>query len=134
MQTDSYTVQRRIGEKRIKIWTFIWLISFAVARFSNELVPEMQTWLSISLIVLTSGLGIKMILTLIHVMRDWDDLDRLVYYKASTVTFGFTLVGLNIYGLIQTLLFPNSEADIAHLVVILCVTFLLALINEKRKY
>lgn len=134
MQTDNYKTQRKVGEKKIKKWTVIWLVSFFIARFAGEWMPEIATWLSISLVTITSGLGIKMILTLIQAMRGWDDLDKLVYYKASTVTFGFSLISLNIYELIRTVFFPDAAANIAHIVVMLCVTFMLAMINEKRKY
>ena len=133
-QNNKYTTAVKAGEKRIKKSVIAWLLSFAAANVSNANNLAWPEPVVIGLVILSIILGLVVAWTLVDVMRSWDDLDKLVYYKASAITFALCLMLFNSYDLILKTMLPHIEQKAAHLVVIMCITFMISLIYQKRQY
>ena len=133
-KNGKYNTAVKAGDKRIQKSVIAWLLSFAAANVSSNDNFAMPEPVVIGLIILSIILGLVVAWTLVDVMRSWDDLDKLVYYKASAITVALCLMFFNSYDLILKSMLPHIEQKAAHLVVIMCVTFMISLIYQKRQY
>lgn len=133
-QSSNYKAIVRQGEKRIFAWTMIWLVSFFTARFASEALNFNHHYLSLALIVVSFIVGIKMLLVVAKTLKTWDELDRLMYYKACAITCGLGILISNTYELLFAVVFSSGEPKISHLILILCLIFMGSLIREKMRY
>jgi len=115
-------------------WTFAWLLSTALAVFGPKLIWDFQTTLTILGVLLNLGIGFGMILANKRHLQGLDEMHRKIFLDAGALSLGVGLVcGLS-YDVLEDIRLITFEPEIAHLVILMCLTFLVGMISGHRKY
>ena len=115
-------------------WTLAWVLSTALAVFGPKLIWDFQTTLTILGVLLNLGIGFGMILANKRHLQGLDEMHRKIFLDAGALSLGVGLVcGLS-YDVLEDIRLITFEPEIAHLVILMCLTFLVGMISGHRKY
>jgi len=118
----------------LRYWTFAWVLSTALAVFGPKLIWDFQTTLTILGVLLNLGIGFGMILANKRHLQGLDEMHRKIFLDAGALSLGVGLVcGLS-YDLLEDIRLISFEPEISHLVILMCLTFLVGIISGHRKY
>lgn len=131
--TDWATNSKR-NTLRLGLWTFAWVAAIALATFGPRYIWDFATLPSVLALLLNLGIGFGMILANIRYLQGLDELHRKIFLDASAFTLGVGLVSSLSYELLEDIKLITFEPQISHVVVLMCLTFLVGLINRQRKY
>ena len=115
-------------------WTLAWVVSTAVVAFGPKFVWDFNTTLTIIAVLTNLGIGSGMILANKRHLQWLDELHRKIFLDACALTLGVGLVCAISYGLLENIRLISFEPEIAHLIILMCLTFLAGLIAGHRKY
>ena len=118
----------------LRYWTLAWVLSTALAAFGPKLIWEFQTTLKILSVLLYLAIGFGMILANKRHLQGLDEMHRKIFLDAGALSLGVGLVcGLG-YDLLEDIRLITFEPEIAHLIILMCLTFLVGMISGHRKY
>jgi hypothetical protein len=118
----------------LRNWTAAWVLSTALMVFGPKLLWDFQTTLTILGVLLNLGIGFGMILANKRHLQGLDEMHRKIFLDAGALSLGVGLVcGLS-YGVLEDIRLITFEPEIAHLVILMCLTFLVGMISGHRKY
>ena len=118
----------------LRYWTFAWVLSTALAVFGPKLIWDFQTTLTMLGVLLNLGVGFGMILANKRHLQGLDEMHRKIFLDAGALSLGVGLVcGLS-YDLLEDVRLITFEPEISHLVILMCLTFLVGMISGHRKY
>lgn len=135
-QTDSNggSACRARNAVRLLYWTAAWVVTMAVAAFGPRLVWDFDTALTTLAVVTNLGVGFGMIVMNRRHLRGVDEMHQKIFLDAGALTLGVGLVcGLG-YDLLEDVRLIQFEPEIAHLVILMCLTFLAGMIVGHQKY
>lgn len=119
---------------RLRYWTFAWVASMALAAFGPKWLWDYATLPTAIFVIINLALGFGMIIANRRYLKGLDEMQQKIFLDAGALTLGVGLVcGLGYELLAQTKLVP-FEAQISHLVILMCLTFLAGLIAGHRRY
>ena len=116
------------------IWTLIWIVSLAVARFGPDLLwdgNQVVTWVAIGVNV---ALGIGWIVVHARYLRRVDDLQRKILTDAMAVALGLGLVGGFAYAAADQAGLVAIDSPIAILAAFMGVVYALASVAGTLRY
>lgn len=119
---------------RLRSWTLAWVLTTALAAFGPKLIWDFQTALTILAVLVNLGVGVGMIMANRRHLQGLDELHRKVFLDACALTLGVGWVSGLSYELLEDVRLISFEPEIAHLVILMCLTFLVGLIAGHRKY
>jgi hypothetical protein len=119
---------------QLAIWTFAWVLTTALAAFGPKLIWDFQTALTVMAVLANLGVGVGMILANRRHLRGLDELHQKVFLDAGALTLGVGLVTGLSYELLDDVRLISFEPQISHLVMLMCITFLVGMIAGHRKY
>lgn len=137
MTTNSgsdYCDNTKRHTKRLALWTFVWLLSMALVNFGPTLLwgdNSMLTWIAVAVNLL---FGLVMIWANKVYLMSTDELQQRIQLQAMGITLGIGLVGGLAYANLDTTNLISDDAEIAHLVMLMGVTYIVALIASVRQY
>ena len=118
----------------LRYWTFAWVLSTALVAFGPKLIWDFQTTPTILGVLLNIAIGFGMILANKRHLQGLDEMHRKIFLDAGALSLGVGLVcGLS-YDLLEDVRLITFEPEIAHLVILMCLTFLVGMISGHRKY
>ena len=119
--------------KKLFIWTFIWLVSFAILINGPGELWENQT-ITITAVAINFILIIAMLYANKNVFNEYDELQKTIQLEAVSVTLFLSLfIGLLWVGVYQSGLI-NSQPQIHRLVVFTSLTYIISSIIISKKY
>ncbi|MGB5630107.1 MAG: hypothetical protein WBM45_11860 [Woeseiaceae bacterium] len=119
---------------RLKIWTAAWVLTSAFAAFGPKLAWDFSTLPTIGAQLLNLGTGIGMIVATRRYVLGLDELQQKIFLQAGALTLGVGLVcGLS-YELLEDVRLISFEPEIPHLVMLMCITFLVSTVAGYRRY
>jgi len=119
---------------RLGYWTAAWVATMAVAAFGPRLIWDFQTALTILAVLVNLGTGFGMVAATRTYLQTLDELQRKIFLDAGALTLGVGLVcGLS-YELLEDIGLISFEPEIAHLVILMCLTFVVGMIAGNRRY
>ncbi len=119
---------------RLGFWTLAWLATSAVVAFGPKLVWDFATLPTILGVLVNLAVGFGMILATRRHLRGLDEMHQKIFLDAGALSLGVGLVcGLG-YELLEDIRLISFEPQISHLVVLMCLTFLVGMIAGHRKY
>ncbi len=119
---------------RLKYWTIAWVLSSALAAFGPKLIWDFHTGLTILGVVITLVVGFQMIVANKRYVQGLDEMHRKIFLDAGALSLGVGLVcGLS-YELLEDIKLITFEPEISHLILLMCLAFLIGLITGHRKY
>lgn len=126
----------RINEKTVHlaVWTAGWVITMALATFGPGFLWDSQQWLTITAVLVNLGLGLGMIVANIRHLKVLDEMMQKIQLQAMGLALGVGVVGGLSYSLLDATDIISSDAEIANLVILIAITYLISLLINHRRY
>ena len=119
---------------RLGYWTAAWVVTMAVANFGPRFIWQFNESLTVIAILINLAIGFGMIVAHKHHLKGLDEMHQKIFLDAGALTLGVGLVcGLS-YELLEDVKLISFEPEISHLVVLMCLTFLVGMIFGHRRY
>jgi hypothetical protein len=132
--TNTYKNRNLQNTRILKHWTLAWVVSMALAAFAPKYIWAFNTQLSIIAVVLSLAIGFGMLLANRRYLRGLDEMQQRIMFDAMGLSLGVGLVvGLS-YELLEDIKLITFQPEIAHLVIIMCLTYLGGIISGHRKF
>ncbi|HEY9817062.1 MAG TPA: hypothetical protein V6D20_14865 [Candidatus Obscuribacterales bacterium] len=131
---ESGKVTQATRTKQLAGWTGAWLITMAIATFGPILVWEGQTVLTIIGILLSTAMGVSMILANIRHLKSQDELMQKIHLEAMGLALGVGVIGGLAYEMLYTAKVLTSEPQISYLVMAIALSYLLSTFLNQRRY
>ncbi len=133
-RSNDWEVAKARNTARLRFWTIAWVLTLALAAFGPKFIWNFQTALTILGVLVNLGVGVRMIAANGRHLRGLDELHRKIFVDTCALTLGVGLVSGLSYELLEDVRLISFEPEIAHLVILMCLTFLVGLIAGHRKY
>lgn len=131
---QSLSSQIRHNNRLLFYWTSAWLLSLAVATFGPRFLWEDQPALSLAGILLNLTIGVGMILANKRYLNGLDELQRKVQLEAMALALGVAVVAGVSYSVLANINLISFDAEISHLVMLIGITYLIAIITGNKRY
>lgn len=120
--------------RQLAYWTGGWVVTMAIASFGQKYFWEGNTVLSIIFIFIATLVGIGMILMNRKYINSLDEMQRKVHIEAMAIALGVGVVGGLSYSLLDQANVIGFDAEIADLVMLIGITYLIATFVGNNKY
>ncbi len=136
METNKKTVQSKNKSitLRLGFWTFAWVMSIALVTFGSQFLWEFNTTLSLIMIILSTAIGVGVIITNRKYVRQIDELQRKILLDAMGIALGVAIIGGISYSMLDTTNVIANDAEISHLVILIGLTYLCAVLIGNARY
>ncbi len=133
-KTNQYNTRNCQNTRNLKNWTLSWVISMAIAAFAPKFLWDYNTIFTAIAVVINLGIGFGMLMSNRRYLRGLDEMQQKIMFDAMGLTLGVGLVvGLS-YELLEDIKLITFQPEIAHLVVIMCLTYLGGIVAGNRKF
>jgi hypothetical protein len=119
---------------RLAVWTIAWLVTLAIASFGPKFLWDWNEWISAAAIGINVLVGIGMIVANKNHLRSLDEMQQKIYLEAMAISLGAGLVGGIAYSNLEVSNVIPFHAEIAHVVILMSLTFIASLAILNRKY
>ena len=126
--------ERKKRTLQLAFWTWTWVITLAMATFGPKILWAESNLLTALAIGINLANGIGMILANRKLFNHYDELERKIHLESMAFTLGASVVvGLS-YSLIDQTNLINADAEIGFLVMFIGITYMLALLINRKRY
>jgi hypothetical protein len=132
--TIDWHLQKKKNLKRLALWTLAWLLSLALVTFGPKFIwgeNQLYTFLGF---LLNLGFGVGMIVANINHISGLDELDKKITFDAMAIALGIGVIGGLSFSVLDTTNLISLDIGISFLVVLISITYLVAIIVGKLKY
>ncbi len=126
--------ERRKRTIQLAIWTWTWVGTLAIATFGPKFLWDGNKTLSGIAIGVNLLNGILMILANRKLFNHYDELERKIHLESLGFTLGISVVAGLSYSLLHQTNLINSNAEIGLLVGFIGVTYMIALLVNRKRY
>ena len=131
---SDWASNERRNTTRLKYWTAAWVLTTAMAVFGPKLVWDFAILPTIGAQILNLGTGFGMIMATRRYVLGLDEMQQRIFLQAGAITLGVGLVcGLG-YEQLEDVGLIAFEPEISHLMVLMCITFLVSVVVGHRRY
>ena len=118
---------------RLAAWTGAWLVTMALATFGSEFLWSAR-WLTLLALLFNLSFGLGMIRANIRHLKVLDEMMRKVELEAMGLALGVGVVGGLSYALLDNTNLISSDAEIAYMVILIGITYLVSIFVGIRRY
>lgn len=115
-------------------WTLAWVLATALVAFGPEFIWHSSKPLTILAILLNVGIGFGMIFAVKRHLKGLDEMHQKIQLDAMAVSLGVGLVLGLAYSSLDTKNLIPFDAEISHLVILMSLTYCLAIYFGIRKF
>jgi len=134
VDTNEYTNRNCQNTRYLRNWTAAWVVTMAITAFGPRFIWEFQTLITVISVVINLAFGFGMLLANRRYLRGLDEMQQRIMFDAMGLSLGVGLVvGLS-YELLEDIKLITFQPEIAHLVIIMCLTYLGGIIAGQRKF
>ena len=131
---NDWEAKKASNIRNLRYWTLAWVLTSALAAFGPIFIWDYQTALTVLGVVINVVIGFRMIVANRDYLRGLDEMHRKIFLDAGALSLGVGLViGLS-YELLEDIKLISFEPEISHLVILMCLTFLVGMIRGHRTY
>ena len=134
MKETTWNTKIKKNTKKLAIWTFLWTSSMALATFGSKFIWDENVALTVLAVIINALLGVGMILTNIKHINSLDDLQKKIQLDSMGIALGVGVVGGLSYTLLDITNLIAKDAEISYLVMLIGVTYLIALLIGQKRY
>ena len=116
------------------LWSGAWVLATAGAAFGPKFLWDYNTLLTIIGISIHILIGFGMIYANRQHLLGMDEMQRHIQHKAMALTLGVGLVLGMSYELLEDIKLISFEPEISHLVLLMCLTYLIGIILGNKRY
>ena len=120
--------------KRLKFWTLGWVLTTALAAFGPKVLWDFHTGLTILGVLINVGVGFAMISATKRHLQAMDEMHQKIFRDAAVLSLGVGLVCASSYELLEDIKLITFQPEISHVIILMCLTFLVGMIAGHRKY
>ncbi len=133
---ESSKLAARTGRNtaNLRNWALAWVITCFIAVFGPKWWWDFNTLLSSIAVSLNLAVGAGMILSNRRYLQGLDELHRKIFLDACALSLGVGLITATAYGMLKNVKLIAFEPDINHVIILMCLTFLVGTIAGHRKY
>ena len=126
--------ERKKRTLQLAFWTWTWVATLAVATLGPKMLWAESNLLTALAIGINLANGIGMILANRKLFNHYDELERKIHLESMAFTLGASVVvGLS-YSLIDQTNLISADAEIGFLVMFIGITYMLALLINRKRY
>ena len=126
--------ERKKRTLQLAFWTWTWVITLAMATFGPKILWAENNLLTALAIGINLANGIGMILANRKLFNHYDELERKIHLESMAFTLGASVVVGMSYSLIDKTNLINADAEIGFLVMFIGITYMLALLINRKRY
>jgi len=115
-------------------WTVAWVLTMALATFGPKFIWQSSDTLTTLAIIINFAVGIGMILANIRHLKGLDEMHQKIQLEAMGISLGVGLVAGLSYSNLDVANIITNDAEISYLIIIMGLTYLVAVIAGQRKY
>lgn len=119
---------------RLMLWSAAWVASIALAAFGPKMIWNFNTSLTISGVIINLVFGFGMIMATKRHLSGLDEMHQKIFLDASVLALGVGIVCGNSYELLEDIRLIPFEPEVSHLIILMCLTFLIGVVVGHRKY
>ncbi|MFT4789963.1 MAG: putative membrane protein YcfT [Paraglaciecola sp.] len=119
---------------QLALWTLAWLASTALLRFGAEYIWDYQPAYSIIALMTHLALGAAVIMVNVKHLSNLDELQRKITMDAMGITLGVGLIAGIAYEQLEDIKLISFEPEISHLIMLMAITYIIAILIGNRKY
>jgi hypothetical protein len=119
---------------RVLIWALAWVLTTALAAFGPKVIWEFHTGLTILGVLVNVGVGIGMIFATKRHLQGLDEMHQKIFRDAAVLSLGVGLVFASSYELLEDIRLIAAQPEISHVMILMCLAFLVGIIAGHRKY
>ena len=134
MENQQWTTRVKKNTLKLGIWTGAWTLSMALASFGPKFIWDGNVSLTIMGILISTGFGVGMIIANIKYLNGLDEMQRKIHMDAMGLALGVGVVGGLSYALLDTTNVIAQDAEIAFLVIIISLTYLISMVIGVNRY
>ena len=136
LKTDSndWAASNAKNTIRLGYWTAAWVATTAITAFGPKLIWNFDTLLTILVVLINLGVGFGMIVANKRHLKGLDEMHQKIFLDAGALSLGVGLVCGCSYELLEDIKLIPFEPEISHLIILMCLTFLVGMIAGHRKY
>lgn len=134
MKTNDWQLQRKKNLKSLALWTLAWLISMALVTFGPIAIWGEMKALTIIAFIVNLGFGIGMIIANRNHINGLDELDKKITFDAMAIALGVGVIGGLSYSVLDITNLISGHAEISFLVMLISITYLIAILLGKKRY
>ncbi len=131
---DDWTTTNAKSTLSLGYWTAAWVASMTIAAFGPKLAWDFAVLPTVIGVLVHLGAGCGMILANKRYLTGLDELQQKIFLEAGALTLGVGLVAGLGYELLEDIRLISFEPEISHLVMLMCLVFMVGMINGNRKY
>lgn len=124
----------RQNTRNLAFWTAAWVLTMALVSFGHKLLWNENQWISLSVIVVNTLIGIGMILANKKYLLGLDELQRKIHLEAMGITLGIVLVAGLSYSMLDVTNLIGYDAEISHVVILMGITYMISVLIINNKY
>ena len=132
-QNRGWQANVRTQTRKLGYWTLAWVLTMALATFGSKFLWESSVLVTVAAISLNLLIGIGMIMANRDQLRSLDEMQQKIHLEAMAITLGVGLVAGLAYSNLDISNDITFDAEIAHLVVLMSLTYLATLFTLNRK-
>ena len=133
-RVGDYRSRTRTNTRQLFRWTFAWLGTCALMAFGPKFLWNKALVVTLLSIGLNIGVGIGMILANKKYLAEQDELQRKIMLNAMGITLGVALIAGVPYSVMSSYHVIPFQADAAHLLMLMGLTYGAANIYGQRRY
>ena len=119
---------------RVLIWSLAWVLTTALAAFGPKVFWDFHTGLTIFGVLINVGVGFGMIFATKRHLQALDEMHQKIFRDAAVLSLGVGLVCASSYELLEDIELITFQPEISHVIILMCLTFLVGMIAGHRKY
>ena len=132
--TNEYNERNCKNTRNLRNWAIAWVISMAVAAFAPKYLWDFNVLLTIIAVIVNLATGFGMLFANRRYIRGLDEMQQKIMLDAMGLTLGVGLVVGQCYELLEDIKLISFQPEISHLVLLMCITYMAAMIAGYRKY
>ena len=119
---------------RVLIWSLAWVLTTALAAFGPKVFWDFHTGLTVFGVLINVGVGFGMIFATKRHLQALDEMQQKIFRDAAVLSLGVGLVCASSYELLEDIQLITFQPEISHVIILMCLTFLIGMIVGHRKY
>jgi hypothetical protein len=131
---NGYRSRTRTNVRRVFWWNVAWVAATALMAFGPKFLWNRTLGFTLLAVGINVATGVGMLLATKKYVMELDELQRKVYLNALAITVGVTLIAGIPYSVLNLYHLVPFQADIAYLVMLMGVTFLVSFLYGTWRY
>jgi hypothetical protein len=134
MNQVKRNIQIKKSTQNLALWTFLWVISLALATFGPLFLWSENTTWSIIAILVNTVIGAGMIWAHVKYLSVLDELQKKIQLDAMGIALGIGIVGGLSYSVMDQANVITGDAEISFLVILISIAYMIAIFVGKQRY